>query len=175
MASMIGNLPNQVPTNGDLGTMAFQDASNINVGSINSTSLTVLGNSSATSWSGGGIVTTGVANTFTAQQTFKGLVDTVFTITDAAAFEINPSNGSMQVITLGANRTPAATTFLAGQCVLLGINDGTAFTVTWTTVAVTWVKAGGTASAPTLATTGYTWVLLWKVGSVVYGTTVGSP
>jgi hypothetical protein len=121
------------------------------------------------------IAKTGVANTFTAQQTFKGLVDTVFTITDAAGFQIDPANGSMQTITLGANRTPAATNFVAGQCVLLGIDDGTAFTITWTTVAVTWVKAGGTASAPTLATTGYTWVLLWKVGSVVYGATVGSP
>jgi hypothetical protein len=121
------------------------------------------------------IVKTGVANTFTAQQTFKGLVDTVFTITDAAAFEIDPANGSMQVITLGASRTPAATNFSAGECVLLGIDDGTAYSITWTTVAVTWVKAGGTASAPTLATTGYTWVLLWKVGSVIYGATVGSP
>ncbi len=30
MASMIGNLPNQVPTNGDLGTMAFKDYVGIN-------------------------------------------------------------------------------------------------------------------------------------------------
>lgn len=122
-----------------------------------------------------GLVKTNVAQIWTAQQTFKELKDTVYTIIDGAAFEIDPANGSMQVVILGANRTPSATNFEAGQIVLLGVDDGTAYTVTWTTVAVTWVKAGGTASAPTLATTGYTWILLWKVGSVVYGTEVGKP
>lgn len=116
-----------------------------------------------------------VSQSWTAQQTFKELKDTVHTITDGAAFEIDPANGSIQTVTLGANRTPAATNFEAGQVVLLGIDDGTAYTITWTTVAVTWVKAGGTASAPTLATTGFTWVLLWKVGSTIYGTEVGKP
>jgi hypothetical protein len=116
-----------------------------------------------------------VAQSWTAQQTFKELKDTVYTITDGAGFEIDPANGSIQIVTLGAARTPAATNFEAGQVVLLGIDDGTAYTITWTTVAVTWVKAGGTAAAPTLATSGYTWVLLWKVGSTIYGTEVGSP
>lgn len=116
-----------------------------------------------------------VAQSWTAQQTFKELKDTVHTITDGAAFEIDPANGSIQTVTLGANRTPAATNFEAGQVVLLGIDDGTAFTIIWSTVAVTWVKAGGTASAPTLATTGFTWVLLWKVGSTIYGLEVGKP
>lgn len=116
-----------------------------------------------------------VAQSWTAQQTFKELKDTVHTITDGAAFEIDPANGSIQTVTLGASRTPAATNFEAGQIVLLGIDDGTAYSITWTTVAVTWVKAGGTASAPTLATTGYTWVLLWKVNSTIYGIEVGKP
>ena len=115
------------------------------------------------------------ANFFTGTQTFKGVTDTVFTITDAAAFEIDPANGSVQVVTLGASRTPAATNFAAGQTVILGINDGTAYAVTWTTVNPTWVKAGGTGAAPTLATTGFTWVLLWKVGSTMYAAEVGKP
>lgn len=115
------------------------------------------------------------ANIFTGQQTFKEVKDTVFTITDAAAFEIDPLNGSVQIITLGASRTPAATNFEAGQTVILGIDDGTAYAVTWTTVAVTWVKVGGTGVPPTLAAAGYTWVLLWKVGSTIYGSVVGSP
>lgn len=118
---------------------------------------------------------TDVAQTFSAQQTFTEVKDTVHTITDGAGFEIDPANGSIQVVTLGADRTPAATNFEAGQVVLLGIDRGTTYTITWTTVAVTWVKAGGTASNPTLATTGYTWVLLWKVGSTIYGTEVGQP
>jgi hypothetical protein len=116
-----------------------------------------------------------VAQTFSAQQTFTEVKDTVHTISDGAGFEIDPANGSIQVVTLGDDRTPAATNFEAGQVVLLGIDDGTDYTVTWTTVAVTWVKAGGTSEAPTLATTGYTWVLLWKVGSTIYGTEVGQP
>lgn len=115
------------------------------------------------------------ANVFTGQQTFKEVKDTVYTITDGVAFEIDPVNGSVQVVTLGASRSPLATNFEAGQAVLLGINDGTAYSITWSTVAVTWVKSGGTASAPTLATSGYTWVLLWKVSSTIYGAIVGSP
>lgn len=115
------------------------------------------------------------ANTFTATNTFKGVTSTVFTITDAAGFQIAPANGEIQVVTLGANRTPEATNFAAGQCVLLGVDDGSGFTITWTTIGVVWVKAGGLASAPTLATSGYTWILLWEVASVVYGCEVGSP
>jgi len=114
-----------------------------------------------------------VAQSWTAQQTFKELKDTVHTITDGAAFEIDPANGSVQVVTLGASRSPLATNFEEGQTVLLGVDDGTAYTVTWPSV--TWVKAGGTAAAPTLATSGYTWVLLWKVSTTLYGTLVGSP
>ena len=119
-----------------------------------------------------------VAQSFTAQQTFKELKDTVHTIADGAAFEIDPANGSIQIVTLGASRTPAATNFEAGQVVLLGIDDGAgtpAYSINWSTVNPTWVKAGGTASAPALATSGYTWILLWKVGSTIYGTEVGSP
>jgi hypothetical protein len=116
-----------------------------------------------------------VAQSFTAQQTFKEVKDTVHTITDGAGFEIDPANGSIQVVTLGASRTPAATNFEAGQVVLLGIDDGTDYTITWSTVNPTWVKVGGTAAAPTLATTGYTWILLWKVSTTLYATEVGSP
>lgn len=120
-------------------------------------------------------VAPGTATTFTAQQTFKEVKDTVHTITDGAGFEIDPANGSIQVVTLGASRTPAATNFEAGQVVLLGIDDGSAYTITWSTVNPTWVKVGGTASAPTLATSGYTWILLWKVSSTIYATEVGQP
>jgi hypothetical protein len=114
-------------------------------------------------------------NSWTAQQTFKELKDTVHTIVDGAAFEIDPANGSVQVVTLGDNRTPAATNFEAGQTVLLGIDDGSTFAITWTSVAPVWVKAGGTASAPSLAASGFTWVLLWKVSTTMYAAVVGSP
>jgi hypothetical protein len=103
-------------------------------------------------------------------KTLTGTKETVFTITDGAAFEIDPANGGIQTITLGASRTPAATNFTAGQSVTLMINDGTAFTITWTTVGVVWV--GGV--APTLATTGFTVIELWKVSSTIYGAFVGT-
>lgn len=97
-------------------------------------------------------------------------VDTVFTITDGASVDINPANGGIQLWTLGANRTPTATSFASGQSVTLMIDDGSAFAVTWTTIGVKWT--GG--SAPTLPTTGYGVIELWKVGTSVYGAYVGA-
>ncbi len=102
--------------------------------------------------------------------TFPNVTNSVFTITDGASVDINPANGGIQVWTLGANRTPTATSFAAGQSVTLMIADGaSAFAVTWSTIAVTWV--GG--AAPTLPTSGYAIIVLWKVGSTVYGVKTG--
>lgn len=119
----------------------------------------------------------GIANTSPSQKLdvtgnikFSGaLYENVFTITDGASVDINPANGTVQLWTLGANRTPTASSFVAGQSVTLMILDGTAFTITWTTIGVVWV--GGT--APTLDTTKYTVIELWEVGSTVYGALVG--
>jgi len=102
------------------------------------------------------------------------ILEDVFTITDGAAFEVDPGNGSIQLITLGANRTPKATNFAAGESITLMVDDGTAYTLTWTdatwgTGGVIWV--GG--SAPTLATSGYTVIQFWKVSTQVYGALVG--
>jgi hypothetical protein len=103
------------------------------------------------------------------------ILEDVFTITDGAAFEVNPGNGSIQLITLGASRTPKATSFAAGESITLMVNDGTAYTLTWTdatwgTGGVKWT--GGT--APTLATAGFTVVQFWKVSTQVYGAYVGA-
>lgn len=103
------------------------------------------------------------------------ILEDVYTITDGADFEIDPSNGTIQLITLGASRTPKATNFAAGESVTLMVLDGTAYTITWTDATfggsgVVWV--GG--SAPTLDTTKYTVIELWKVGSQVYGALVGA-
>lgn len=102
-------------------------------------------------------------------------IEDVHTITDGAAFEIDPANGSIQDVTLSANRTPKATNFQNGQSILLSVNDGTAYTLTWTDATfggsgVIWL--GGT--APTLATTGLTWITLWKKGGQVYGSNAGA-
>jgi uncharacterized protein (DUF1330 family) len=44
MPSLLGSKPNQVSTNGDLGTLAFQDASNLKVGAVVADSVTTTGN-----------------------------------------------------------------------------------------------------------------------------------
>jgi hypothetical protein len=105
------------------------------------------------------------------------LVETVFAITDTAAFEINPTNGGIQTITLGANRTPKATSFTAGQSVNFMVTAG-AFTLTWTdttfgTSGVKWVGPTAPGTAPVLSTSDVTVIELWKVGSQVYGAFVG--
>lgn len=102
------------------------------------------------------------------------ILEDVYTITDGAAFEVDPGNGSVQLITLGASRTPKATNFAAGESVTLMVNDGSAYTLTWTDS--TWggsgvVWTGG--SPPTLATSGYTVIQFWKISSQVYGALVG--
>lgn len=94
----------------------------------------------------------------------------VFTISDGASVDLDPSNGTVQLWTLGASRTPTATNFAAGQSITLMVDDGaSAYTITWPSV--TWVNNGG--SAPTLATSGYTVVALWKVSTTLYGALVG--
>ena len=102
------------------------------------------------------------------------ILEDVFSITDAAAFEIDPGNGSVQLITLGASRTPKATNMVAGESITLMVDDGSAYTLTWTDA--TWggsgvVWTGG--SAPTLATSGYSVIQFWKVSTQVYGAYVG--
>lgn len=99
-----------------------------------------------------------------------GYTEEVYAVVDAAGVALSPTNGSIQTWTLGASRTPTAGTWAAGQSMTLMINDGTAYTVTWSTIGVVWV--GGT--APTLATSGFTVVTLWKVGSTIYGALTGS-
>jgi hypothetical protein len=102
--------------------------------------------------------------------TFGGAIDeTVFAVTGTTP-ALSPSNGTIQTWTLSGNSTPTAGTFDAGESMTLMIDDGTAYTVTWSSVPITWV--GGT--APTLATTGYTVIELWKVGSTIYGALVGT-
>jgi hypothetical protein len=120
--------------------------------------------------------------TFTAVQTLTDpaiigtILEDVFTITDGAEFEVDPGNGSIQLITLGASRTPKATNFAAGEAVTLMVDDGSAYTLTWTDATwggsgVVWKTNAGV--APTLNTTGYTVITFWKVGTQVYGARVG--
>jgi len=131
----------------------------------------------------GTVALLGTAQTFTAVQTLTDpaiigtILEDIYTISDGAAFEIDPGNGSVQLITLGAARTPKATNFAAGEAVTLMVDDGSAYTLTWTDATfggsgVVWKTDNG--SAPTLNTTGYTVIVLWKVSTQVYGARVGN-
>jgi len=93
--------------------------------------------------------------------------DIVFNITDGSSVDINPDNGGIQVWTLGANRSPTANNFDSGAKVMLMINDGSNYSITWPSV--NWV--GGV--APTLPTSGYGIIELWKVGTQLYGAFAG--
>ena len=116
------------------------------------------------------------SSTFTDPVIVGAILEDVYTISDGAAFEIDPGNGTIQLITLGASRTPKATNFAAGESVTLMVDDGTAYTLTWTDSTfggsgVVWKTNGGV--APTLNTSGYTVITLWKVSTQVYGARVG--
>jgi hypothetical protein len=85
---------------------------------------------------------------------------------------LSPTNGSIQTWTLSGSSTPTAGTWAAGQSITLLIDDGTAYTVTWTSLPVVWKTEQG--FAPTLNTSGDTVILLWKVGTTIYGARVGN-
>lgn len=166
-------------------TIAFADntlsgvqptlVSGTSIKTVNGTSLLDSGNLAV-----GDVTTNGTQTltnkTLTDPAIIGTIIEDVYTIVDGVAFEINPGNGSVQLITLGANRTPKGTSFIAGEAVTLMVDDGAAYTITWTdstfgTGGVIWKTNAGV--APTLNTSGYTAITLWKVGSQVYGARVG--
>lgn len=99
-----------------------------------------------------------------------GYTEEVFAVSGTTP-ALSPANGSIQTWTLTGNSTPTAGTWNAGQSITLMVDDGTAYTITWTSLAVTWATNAG--AAPTLNTGGYTTIALWKVGSTIYGARVG--
>lgn len=99
-----------------------------------------------------------------------GYTEEVFAVSGTTP-ALSPANGSIQTWTLSGNSTPSSGTWSAGQSITLMVDDGSAYTINWSSLSVTWKTNSG--SAPTLNTSGYTAIALWKVGSVVYGARVG--
>lgn len=97
----------------------------------------------------------------------------VYTIVDGSSVLLNPNNGPIQTWTLGADRVPNQTGWASGQSITLLIDDGTGFSINWSTnLSVVWKT--NSAAQPPLNTTGFTVVVLWKVGSTIYGARVGN-
>ena len=82
---------------------------------------------------------------------------------------IDEANGSIQTKTLSASTT-FTETLASGQSVILVITPST-FTITWPTTV--WTKVGGSGTAPTLFSAGKTMVILYKVGTTLYGSHLG--
>jgi hypothetical protein len=99
-----------------------------------------------------------------------GYTEDVYAITGSTP-TISPGNGSIQTWTLAANSTPALGTWGSGQSITMLIDDGESRTVDWSSLGVDWKTEGG--ESPTLNTDGYTHIVLWKVGSVIFGARVG--
>jgi hypothetical protein len=93
----------------------------------------------------------------------------VFAVTGTTP-ALSPTDGTIQTWVLSGNSTPTQGTWTEGESMTLMIDDGSVFTVNWSSVPITWV--GGT--APTLATSGYTVIELWEVGTTIYGALVGN-
>jgi hypothetical protein len=128
MPSLIGNKPNQVPSNGDLGTMAFQDANAVNItggtATVNSLSNTGVTTVQAGTVSLPAITTTGDTNTgiyFPAADTIaftEGGVESM-RITSAGNVGIGTTSPSYQVEVSNSQNT---TTTIA----VTNVNTGTA-------------------------------------------------
>ena len=144
-----------------------------------STGVSVTGTCAATSFSGDGASLTNVSasdatkmplagGTFTGSVVFEDAInENVFAITDASSVALDPDNGMVQTWTLGANRT-ATDSLTTGQSMLLIVTASSSnYTLTWPTM-----KWNG-GSAPTLGGANATAIELFKVGSQLYGATIG--
>ena len=97
--------------------------------------------------------------------TNKTMVDTVYALSGLALLA---TNGGVQTKTVGGAIT-FTDSLVSGDAIVLMLEAGASYTVTWPTM--TWVTSAGNV-APTL--TAKDTIVLWKVGSVLYGAYTGS-
>lgn len=149
MKVLIGYVINSSATTGTIALNTERGAELVDLHDFNSTGLT------------SGDVIRYNGSSFVRTPQFR---ETVYSLVGT---DIDPANGTIQTKTLTANTT-FTESLSSGDSVTLMIDDGTGFTVTWPTIS--WV--GG--SAPTLETTGDNVIVLWKVGSTLYGSFIGA-
>jgi hypothetical protein len=108
-----------------------------------------------------------VAQTYTAQQTFGELKETVYTLGTSGTVALDPANGSIQTC---ASSGPTFTDSLeAGQTLVLHITGGDSSPVTFPTV--TWVTSGGNVAPTSTASDVF---VFWKISTTLYGAYVGN-
>jgi hypothetical protein len=112
-----------------------------------------------------GAIATSSTLDVTGQTTLKEIRETIYDLTGTA---IDPANGTVQYKSLSGNTT-FTEALESGQSVLLRLENGSSYTVTWPTI--TWVSAGGNA-APVL--TAKDVLVFWKISTTLYGAYVGS-
>jgi hypothetical protein len=127
--------------------------------------------SAVTDETGSGALVFGTSPTVSGPTINAGYTEQVYAIPSSTTPALSPTNGTVQTWTLTGSSTPTAGTWNTGQSITLMVDDGSAFTITWSSVAVTWKTNGGV--APTLNTTGYTGITLWKVGATIFGARIG--
>ena len=108
------------------------------------------------------------AQTYTAEQTFGELKETVFTLGTTGTIAIDPANGSIQRSVLSGAPT-FSDSLDSGQTVVLHLENGSSYTIGWPTI--TWVTSAGN-TAPTL--TAKDTFVFWKISTTLYGAYVGS-
>ena len=108
------------------------------------------------------------AQTFTAQQTFGELKETVYTLATSGTVALDPANGSIQTCA-----TSGAITFTdsleAGQTLVLHATGGDSNAITWPTT--TWVTSGGNVAPTSTASDVF---VFWKISTTLYGAYVGN-
>lgn len=105
------------------------------------------------------------AQTFTAEQTFTEIKETVYTLSGTA---IDPANGTVQTKVLSADAL-LTDSLASGQSVVLMIEGASTYVVTWPTI--TWVSPLGDLEPTYTAKDTF---VVWKIGSTLYGAYVGS-
>jgi len=100
--------------------------------------------------------------------TFTEITETVYTLGTSGSIALDPANGSIQTSVLTGNPT-FTDSLTAGQTVVLMLENGASYTVTWPTM--TWSTGAGNV-APTL--TAKDTLVFWKVSTTLYGAYVGS-
>lgn len=100
----------------------------------------------------------------------EGIINVPETVYNLTGTELDARNGSIQIKFLTANAM-LTNVLQSGESIVLGIDDGTGFTIT--IPGINWTKTGGGGTAPSLHPTLMSWIVVWKVGTVLYGSYLG--